>query len=93
MTEKRTKKLKCIIDYYGKENQIVKTLEEMGELQQVLAKSITQPDKVAKTEVSTEIADVEIMLNQMKIIFDCEKDVEFWKPMKISRQFERMGNE
>lgn len=93
MTDKRTKKLKCIIDYYGKENQIVKAIEELAELQQVLAKNITQPDRVTKTSISTEIADVEIMLNQMKIIFDCEKDVEFWKPLKISRQFERMGND
>ena len=92
MIDKVTKKLKCIIDYYGQGNQVIKAIEELAELQQELAKSITQPDKSAKSAISAEMADVEIMLHQMKIIFDCEKDVEFWKDMKISRQFERMAN-
>lgn len=91
MTDRKRKKLKCIIDYYGKENQIVKAIEELAELQQVLAKSLTQPQDVAKTSVATELADVEIMLNQMKMIFDCEQNVDFWMGVKLSRQFERMA--
>ena len=67
MTDRKKKKLKCIIGYYGKENQIAKAIEEMAELQQVLAKSLTQPQGVAKTSVASELADVEIMLNQMKM--------------------------
>lgn len=93
MTDRKKKKMKCIIDYYGKENQIAKAIEEMAELQQVLTKSLTQPQDVVKTSVATELADVEIMLNQMKMIFDCENDVDFWMGMKLSRQFERMAKE
>lgn len=93
MTDRKKKKMKCIIDYYGKENQIVKAIEEMAELQQVLAKILTQPSKVSKISITTEIADVEIMLNQLKMIFDCEKDVDVWTGMKLSRQLERMAKE
>ena len=93
MTDRKKKKLKCIIDYYGKENQIVKAIEELAELQQVLAKSLTQPQSVAKVSITSELADVEIMLNQMKMIFDCEKDTELWVGMKLSRQIERMAKE
>ena len=93
MTDKNQKKLKCIVDFYGNQNQIIKTIEEMAELQQVLSKSITEPDKVAKVSLHTELADVEIMLNQLKIIFDCEKEVDLWIKMKIERQFERMARQ
>ena len=93
MTDRKMKKLKSILDYYGKENQIAKTFEEMAELQQLLARSITKPGTVAKVSIASEIADVEIMLNQMKIAFDCEKDVEVWNEIKIRRQMERMAKE
>lgn len=93
MMDKRTKKLKAIIDFYGKENQIVKTFEELGELSQVLSKTLTQSDSVAKVSITTEIADVQIMLEQLKIIFDCKKEVDMWVDMKIQRQIERMAKE
>ena len=95
MTEKQIKKLRCFIEYYGAGNQLVKAIEEFAELQQVLAKICTIPDSfkenTIKSSVYSEIADVEIMLEQLKIIFDCKKDVEKWVDYKIQRQIERMA--
>lgn len=38
-----------------------------------------------------EIADVEIMLEQMKYLLNCSNHVEMVKDMKVRRQLERMG--
>ena len=64
---------KKAIEVYTKENQIIKTMEELGELTQALAKwllcqSIFPPSELKK-HVLEEVADVQIMLDQMKMIF------------------------
>lgn len=41
--------------------------------------------------IAEEIADVEIVLAQMKILHDCAEDVEQWKFRKLRRLKERMG--
>lgn len=61
------------IEVYTKENQVIKTLEEIGELAQALSKwllcqSIFPPLELKKN-VKEEIADVQIMLDQLKMIF------------------------
>ena len=43
--------------------------------------------------IASEIADVQIMLEQMKLAFNCKKEVDLWVDIKLARQFERMGNE
>lgn len=93
MLDRNRKKLKCIAAYYGKCNQSIKAIEEMAELQQVLVKTITEPNSVSLDSFISEIADVEVMLGQLKIIFDCENAVEIWKDKKIKRQLERMARE
>lgn len=90
---KHEKKLNCILNYYGKKNQIIKTFEEFAELQELLARSITKAEPVSKANIASEIADVQIMLEQMKIAFDCKKEVDLWVAIKLQRQFERMGEE
>lgn len=90
---KQERKLKCILDYYGKENQIIKTLEEFAELQELLTRTFTKAEPVSKANFASEIADVQIMLEQMKLAFNCKKEVDLWVDIKIARQFERMGNE
>lgn len=91
MTDKQIKKLRCFIEFYGKENQIIKAVEECAELQQRLCNTFT---KQANTSlIAEEIADVKIMLEQMQIIFNCSSEVENWVDFKIQRQIERMKNE
>ena len=60
---------------FGPENQIVKAIEEMSELTKALAKYLLyggNPDILAS--IQEERADVEIMLNQLHVIFgDCSQ--------------------
>lgn len=56
------------IDTYGHKNQIEKVLEELAELMVEVCK--INHGRTSKDKVIEEIADVEIMLAQLKIIFN-----------------------
>ena len=81
--------LETAIDRYGKETQIMVAIEEMAELTKELVKSIRY-DGVNAKEVAEEIADVEIMLEQLKMIYQNSADVEAEKQRKIKRLSERL---
>lgn len=55
------------IDHFGKESQISKAIEEMSELTCELARS--QNNRSMNIKIIEEIADVSIMMNQLKLIF------------------------
>lgn len=57
------------IEHYGARRQIIKAMEEMAELMQLLAKHLDTPNKSALEHITEEIADVEIMINQLKTIY------------------------
>ena len=84
--------LQDITFHYGHINQLAKAAEECSELTKELCKQITKPNFKNIGCLIDEIADVEIMLNQLKIMFDCEIDVEERIEYKINRQIERMRN-
>jgi NTP pyrophosphatase (non-canonical NTP hydrolase) len=58
---------------WGKDSQIYMVFEEMAELQKELCKNINRGAQNRK-EVVEELADVLIMLEQVKIIFDIKED-------------------
>ena len=71
------------IDRYGTEAQLMMVLEEMSELQKEICKWFRgkrDPDAIAD-----ELADVEIMLEQVKIIFDLHGEVKEHIDRKIER--------
>lgn len=82
------------IDYYGEKNQVDVAVEEMAELTQALMKERRcdeewrRPD--LRVHVAEEMADVEIMLEQLKIIFKNEEAVEQWKGAKVERLERRL---
>jgi mazG nucleotide pyrophosphohydrolase domain len=82
--------LKYIADHYGKEHQLEKCKEEINEL----IEAIDSKDEEAIIE---EIADVEIMIDQVKYLLCAERLVELYKDYKIQRQLTRIakgqGNE
>ena len=79
-----------IIDRLGERNQITKCVEELSELQQVLCKLLSADCGVNKDKVIEEIADVEIMLNQIKIILEIsEEEITNMKNYKIMRTAKR----
>lgn len=59
--------LNAAIDKFGKDSQISKAIEEMGELITDLAR--LQNSHAMNVNIISEIADVIIMMEQLKIIF------------------------
>lgn len=78
---KNDDRLKEIADYYGLEGQELKLIEEMAELTQAIIKG-------KHDHVSEEIADVEIMLEQVKYLGHYHP--EAYREFKIARQLKRM---
>lgn len=67
--------LRGIIEVFGANNQIIKAVEELGELSQALCKYITSGSNEAIIDhIAEEWTDVSIMIEQLRIIFD-EKEV------------------
>lgn len=78
------------VNTYGKTPQLIMAMEEMAELIQTLSKDIR--GKTDIENISEEIADVEIMIEQLKIIYDCKDKVNDKRCRKISRLEERLNN-
>lgn len=75
---------KIIAEHYGKEVQIIKTIEECAELIQALAKGDFE-------NVAEEMADVKIMLAQLEYLLGNSRKVQKYTAQKLARQFDRMG--
>lgn len=84
-----TEVLKKAISLYGDEAQENQCIEEMAELIQ----AINKKHRGKAHNIPEEIADVEIMLEQLKIINCCRADVNTIKTEKIMRLSERLGME
>ncbi len=89
MTEVERARLKADIakikEFYG-EGQLKKAIEELFEL----INAITNDDK---ENIIEEIADVEIMICQLKMLLKCENKVEEIKRYKVDKQLKRMEKE
>ena len=80
------------VETYGDNSQIDMAVEEMSELIKALMKSRRNDVDIQKKlhNIIEEIADVEIMLEQLKLIFNCFGLVEREKDYKINRLAERL---
>ena len=87
---KRKDNLLFVINSYGIKSQEDVAIEEMAELQKAIIKNRRYNDEKTKEELIEEIADVEIMLSQLKIIYSCKKEVEEKIDYKIERQIKRI---
>ena len=98
--------INLIANKYGYELQSRQCIEELSELIQAICKDkrkrtatsnnseiIKSISKFSETgsHVIEEIADVEIMLEQLKLLMDCSDEVKKVKISKINRQLERLG--
>ena len=78
-----------LLNLYG-DKQIIIAIEELSELQKELCKALR--NNCNYDNIVEEIADVEIMLEQMKLYFNIlNKDLERMKEHKIERTKERLG--
>ena len=87
-----------ISEFYGFDAQSRQCIEEMAELTQAINKAWRMGNDfdnllVQKRNIKEEIADVYIMLEQMKYLLNIyEDDIETIINRKILRQLERINN-
>lgn len=79
------------LETYGAEKQTLKVYEEMAELQKELCKNSWGADNLM--EIAEEIADVQIMLEQMIILHDCADAVKGFRIAKLLRLSEKLVEE
>lgn len=72
----------------GKEHQLILCMEEMAELTKELSKNIRGSKNI--TNISEEMADVEIMLEQLRVIFSNRSEVDTIKAEKLIRLADRL---
>lgn len=85
--------MRRIIEHYGQEKQLVKTIEESGEFVQAIAKYINSPTAHHLACIKEEMADLLIMLEQTAIILNIKKsEIELTKEYKLERTFEQIRN-
>lgn len=73
-----------IADHFGLENQRIKIIEECSELITAIAKNDLE-------NITEEIADVLIMVQQLMYLYDIEDNVKEMIEFKIKRTVERYG--
>lgn len=78
---------------YGQRHQIIVAIEELSELQQALTKCLRSDTAQDEWNVAEEIGDVEIALEQLKMMFRNETKVEESKRWKIERLEARLDDE
>jgi Flp pilus assembly CpaF family ATPase len=79
-----------LINKFGTKNQCIVAIEELSELQKEICKYLRGLGNLEN--LAEEIADVEIMLEQLKIIYACDSLVVEKKDYKINRIKERYLN-
>ena len=74
---------------YGEEAQRRVAIEELSEL----IKELCKYDRgyINRGHIAEEIADVSICLEQLLLMFDCEKEVDEWRTFKLNRLLERLS--
>ena len=83
-------RIEFLANYYGKEHQELKTLEELEELTTELINNIRTEGVSSNTP--SEISDVLIMLYQLIYIYNIGDDIENITEFKINRQIDRIKN-
>jgi len=82
---------RAALDKWGAEAQTLMTFEEIAELQDALCKTARGRDN--PYHIAEEIADVQIMLGQMAVLFGIESTVEEYREQKLARLAKRLGME
>ena len=92
MTQKQLRDLNTIVETYGSDTQEDMAIEECSELIKAILKfrRSNAKDSDLRDAVIDEIADVQIMLTQLGIIFNCVEEVNERIDFKIDRQIGRI---
>lgn len=87
----RADDLKAIVSHYGVQNQLNILIEEMSELTKEICKF--KRGEYNLEHISEEIADVQIMINQIVMDYHLEQTIIGFYHKKIDRQLERIKGE
>lgn len=90
MTDEERAVLWDALDTWGTEAQVSMVFEEMAELQNAICKY--RRGRCTVEDVAEEVADVEIMLEQLKLIFTLEPKVSDYRQEKLRRLAQRLKN-
>ena len=87
--------LERVITANGMNKQLDIAIEELSELIQAICKikrrdSLSNESFAVKGNLAEEMADVEIVLAELKLMFDNEDDVKEWKDYKLDRLEKRL---
>ena len=88
MTKCETAICQLAVNVYGKTSQCTVCMEEMAELTKELSKNLRGQDNAA--HIAEEIADVEIMLEQLKLK-ELGADVEQWQKEVLANEPKTLG--
>lgn len=80
------------VKHFGVEYQLIKTIQELAELQDELTRILLDP-KHDKRGLIDESADVENMMPQLRHIFGISEQVDERKIMKVERLMKRIENQ
>lgn len=78
------------LDTYGPWEQMVQTMEECAELSAALSHMRRFRSAKARQDMIGELADVSIMIEQMKLAFDCRREVDIKIVEKLARLDRRL---
>lgn len=78
------------VETYDRTSRLMLAVEEMSELSKELSKNYRGEDNISA--ISEEMADVEIMLEQLKIIFRNRSEVDTVKAEKLCRLSDNLVN-
>ena len=87
--------LEKAIRHYGVENQMAQSIEELAELIVAINKCLRYKDDIeARNNLVEEVADVLIMIDQLKIIMNIKDyEIECYRRYKLERLERRIENE
>ena len=91
MTEYERTTFERALEHYGPDVQITVTIEELAELQKELCKY--RRGRANYDHIAEEMADLSIMLDQMKLLFQNGGAVQAWRLEKVRRLAERIEKE
>ena len=83
--------LRAALDTWGPDAQTLMVMEEMAELQKELCKHARGRNN--RLAIAEEIADVQIVLAQMILLYGCAEEVEDFRHMKLIRLEKRLGGD
>ena len=88
MNEKELAILRRAIQQFGNEAQMIVAIEELSEVTKEICKVFR--GKGNKSAIAEELADAQIMLTQLVMIFDCGEETVDWITRKLSRLEDRI---